>query len=203
MTVEPLCRFLASAQVVQWNPAACEGKVVWLCSTNVDLFREPYPVENAGSFTMEDRSWMHHAMTLAAAAENEGEVPVGAVVVRDGKILGEGWNRTISANDPTAHAEILALREAGDRCGNYRLPGCTLYVTLEPCCMCAGAMIHARLDRVVFGAIDPKTGAAGGVFQVLTDPRHNQVPVVEGGCLSKECGDQLRRFFRRRREEKT
>jgi hypothetical protein len=129
VTVEPLCRFLASAQVVQWNPAACEGKVVWLCSTNVDLFREPYPVENAGSFTMEDRSWMHHAMTLAAAAENEGEVPVGAVVVRDGKILGEGWNRTISANDPTAHAEILALREAGDRCGNYRLPGCTLYAT--------------------------------------------------------------------------
>ncbi len=145
---------------------------------------------------------MRHAMSLAAAAEAEGEVPVGAVVTRDGKVLGEGWNRTISASDPTAHAEILALREAGDHCGNYRLPGCTLYVTLEPCCMCAGAIIHARLDRVVFGAIDPKTGAAGGVFQLLTDRRHNQVPVVEGGCLADECGEQLRQFFRRRRQEK-
>jgi tRNA(adenine34) deaminase len=155
----------------------------------------------ASLFSQEDRHWMKHAMAFAAAAEEQGEVPVGAVVVRDGEILGEGWNRTILDNDPAAHAEIVALREAGSRCGNYRLPGCVLYVTLEPCCMCAGAMIHARLDRVVFGAIDPKTGAAGGVFQLLTDPRHNQVPVVEGGCLSKECGEQLRQFFRRRREE--
>lgn len=155
----------------------------------------------ARDIRQEDRQWMKHAMALAAAAEKEGEVPVGAVVVRDGEILGEGWNRTILNSDPAAHAEIVALRDAGSRCGNYRLPGCTLYVTLEPCCMCAGAMIHARLDRVVFGAIDPKTGAAGGVFQLLTDPRHNQVPLVEGGCLSKECGEQLRQFFRRRREE--
>lgn len=145
---------------------------------------------------------MQHAMALAASAESDGEVPVGAVVVSDGAVLGEGYNRALSTSDPTAHAEILALREAGRRRGNYRLPGCTLYVSLEPCCMCAGAIIHARVDRVVFGAIDPKTGAAGGVFDLLADPRHNQVPVVEGGCLGDECGEQLRRFFRRRRREK-
>jgi tRNA(adenine34) deaminase len=159
--------------------------------------------EQVGFFNDQDLSWMRHAMSLAAAAEAAGEVPVGAVVVRDGRVLGEGWNQTITASDPAAHAEIVALRNAGGRCGNYRLPGTTLYVTLEPCCMCAGAMIHARLDRVVFGAVDPKTGAAGGVFQLLTDPRHNQVPVVEGGCLSTECGEQLRQFFRRRRQEQT
>jgi tRNA(adenine34) deaminase len=113
---------------------------------------------------------MEYAMSLARRAEAEGEVPVGAVVVLDGDIAGEGWNRTISLSDPAAHAEIIALRQAGGRIGNYRLPGCTLYVTLEPCCMCAGAMIHARLDRVVFGAADPKTGAAGGRFQVLGGP---------------------------------
>ncbi len=140
-------------------------------------------------------------MALATAAEADGEVPVGAVIVRDGEILGEGWNRTILENDPAAHAEIVALRNAGRRCENYRLPGCSLYVTLEPCCMCAGAIIHARLDRVIFGASDPKTGAAGGVFQLLSDPRHNQVPEVSGGCLATDCGEQLRRFFRRRRSE--
>lgn len=158
-------------------------------------------MDDANRFSREDRQWMKQAMALAAAAEEEGEVPVGAVIVRDGEILGEGWNRTILKSDPAAHAEIVALRNAGRRCGNYRLPGCSLYVTLEPCCMCAGAIIHARLDRVVFGASDPKTGAAGGVFQLLSDPRHNQVPEVRGGCLDAECGEQLRQFFRRRRSE--
>ena len=152
-------------------------------------------------FTPEDRHWMQHAMALGDVAEKEGEVPVGAVVIRDGKVLGEGWNRTISNSDPAAHAEIVALRQAGEVAGNYRLPGCTLYVTLEPCCMCAGAIVHARLDRVVYGAADPKTGAAGGVFNLLTDPRHNQVPEVEGGCMSEECSDQLKQFFRLKRKQ--
>ena len=155
-----------------------------------------------GPFTAGDRLWMRRAMALADAAEREGEVPVGAVVVRGEEIVGEGFNRTISLSDPAAHAEILALRRAGEHCGNYRLPGCTLYVTLEPWCMCAGAIVHARLDRVVYGAADPKTGAAGGVFDLLTDARHNQVPEVSGGCLAAECSEQLKRFFRRKRVEK-
>lgn len=146
---------------------------------------------------------MEHAMSLARRAEAEGEVPVGAVLVRDGELAGEGWNRTITLNDPAAHAEIIALRQAGERIGNYRLPGCTLYVTLEPCCMCAGAMIHARLDRVVFGAADPKTGAAGGRFQVLGDPGHNHSVSISGGCLADQCGEQLKRFFRRKREKRS
>lgn len=159
-------------------------------------------MEKHGIFSATDQSWMRHAMNLARVAEDHGEVPVGAIVVSDGRVAGEGWNRTISTSDPAAHAEIISLRNAGNHLGNYRLPGCTLYVTLEPCCMCAGAIIHARLNRVVFGAADPKTGAAGGVFQLLTDSRHNQVPAVEGGCLGEECGEQLRQFFRRRRQEK-
>lgn len=149
--------------------------------------------------TTADRKWMEHAIFLARRAETEGEVPVGAVIVLAGEQVGEGWNRVITGNDPSAHAEIMALRQAGARLGNYRLPECTLYVTLEPCCMCAGAMIHARLERVVFGAADPKTGAAGSVFEVLSDPRHNHAPVVSGGCLGSECGDQLQRFFKRKR----
>ena len=146
---------------------------------------------------------MKHAMALAGRAEADGEVPVGAVIVRDGEIVGEGWNRTISRCDPAAHAEIIALRQAGKLIANYRLPGCVLYVTLEPCCMCAGAMIHARLDRVVFGAPDPKTGAAGSRFQVLCDPAHNQRPALSSGCLADECSEQLKRFFRQKREEKS
>ena len=152
------------------------------------------------SLTQSDRKWMEHAISLAHRAEMEGEVPVGAVIIRDGEIVGEGWNRTIGLNDPAAHAEIIALREAGKNIGNYRLVDCTLYVTLEPCCMCAGAMIHARLEHVVFGAVDPKTGAAGSRFQVLCDPGHNHRPVVSGACLADECSEQLRRFFRRKRQ---
>lgn len=146
-----------------------------------------------------DQRCMRHALALAQRAEGEDEVPVGAVVVYDGEVVGEGWNRTIALHDASGHAEILALRAAGVRLGNYRLPGCTLYVTLEPCCMCAGAMIHARLERVVFGATDPKTGAAGSRFDLLDNPAHNHRPQVHGGCLAGECSTQLQAFFQARR----
>jgi tRNA(adenine34) deaminase len=146
-----------------------------------------------------DRAWMLRALDLAHRAGEEGEVPVGAVIVKEGQLVGEGWNRTISLNDPSAHAEILAMREAGKRLGNYRLPGCSLYVTLEPCPMCAGAMIHARLERVVYGAEDPKTGAAGGRFDLLGNPAHNHAPIVDGGCIADQCSVLLKDFFRQRR----
>jgi tRNA(adenine34) deaminase len=136
---------------------------------------------------------MRLALSLASTAEAEGEVPVGAVLVSGERIIGEGRNRTIALNDPSAHAEILALRAAGHELNNYRLPGCVLYVTLEPCCMCAGAMIHARLARVVFGAADPKTGAAGGKFSILLDEGHNHRVEAQGGCMEE----------RRRREAGT
>jgi len=146
-----------------------------------------------------DAQWMREALELARRAESEGEVPVGALVVRDGEALGRGWNRTVSLNDPTAHAEILALREAGAKAANYRLPGCTLYATLEPCAMCVGAMIHARVERLVYGAHDPKTGAAGGRFDLLNNPAHNHRSAAEGGVLADECGALLQNFFRGRR----
>ncbi len=142
---------------------------------------------------------MREALALAARAEGEGEVPVGAVVVRDGEVIGRGWNRTIGDSDPCGHAEIFALREAGRALGNYRLTGCELYVTLEPCPMCAGAMVHARIGRLVYGAPDPKTGAAGSVFDLLPGDRHNHRVAVAGGCLGDECAEQLRTFFRARR----
>jgi tRNA(adenine34) deaminase len=146
-----------------------------------------------------DQRFMRLAMELAQRAEAAGEVPVGAVLVRDEQVIGEGWNRVISDSDPSAHAELVALRAAATRLGNYRLPGCTLYVTLEPCCMCAGAIIHARLERVVYGAFDPKTGAAGSVFDLLTSPLHNHLPAVQSYVLGDACGEQLRTFFRNRR----
>lgn len=151
--------------------------------------------------TLDSRAsvWMGEALLLARRAGEEDEVPVGAVVVREGKIIGRGWNRNISLHDPSAHAEIIAMREAGIALGNYRLNGCTLYVTLEPCSMCAGAMIHARLDRIVFGADDPKTGAAGGKFDLLGNPAHNHAPEISGGCLAAECSVLLKDFFRQRR----
>ncbi len=142
---------------------------------------------------------MRRALQLAAQAEAEGEVPVGAVLVRDGQCIGEGHNRPIGAHDASAHAEIQALRAAGALAGNYRLPGSTLYVTLEPCVMCAGAIVHARVARVVFAATDPKTGAAGSVFDTLVSPLHNHRVVVQGGLLATEAGELLRRFFRARR----
>lgn len=153
----------------------------------------------ARGFSPVDRDWMRHALMLARRAEAEGEVPVGAVVADARGLLGEGWNRTIALKDPTAHAEILALREAARERDNYRLPGCTLYVTLEPCLMCAGAMIHARLQRIVYGAADPKTGAAGGRFDYLLRAEHNHRVQVEGGCCAEESGVLLRAFFRQRR----
>lgn len=147
----------------------------------------------------QDRLWMAEALALAGRAGREGEVPIGAVIVKDGEIIGKGWNRNIGLNDPSAHAEIMAMRDAGKRLGNHRLPGCSLYVTLEPCPMCAGAMIHARLARVVYGADDPKTGTAGGVFDLLNHPAHNHVVNVTGACMADECSALLKDFFRKRR----
>ena len=148
-----------------------------------------------------DQRWMRQALALAERAEHEyDEIPVGAVLVdAAGNAVGEGWNRNIAEHDPTAHAEIVAMRQAGVELGNHRLLGCTLYVTLEPCAMCAMAMVHARLARVVFGASDPKTGAAGSVFDLLADPRHNHRVEVLGGVLGDEAGRRLTNWFRRRR----
>ena len=142
---------------------------------------------------------MDEALMLARKAADEKEVPVGAVVVAEGGIVGRGWNRNIGLHDPSAHAAIMAMRDAGKTVGNHRLTNCTLYVTLEPCLMCVGAMIHARLERVVYGADDPKTGAAGGKFDLLLNPVHNHAPMVAGGCLAVECSVLLKDFFRQRR----
>ena len=151
------------------------------------------------SFTQVDITCMAEALLLAQHAADEGEVPIGAVVARDGEIVGRGWNQNIGLHDPSAHAEIMAMRDAGNFLGNHRLPGCTLYVTLEPCPMCAGAIIHARLERVVFGASDSKTGAAGGKFDLLGNPAHNHTPLIDGGCLADKCSLLLKDFFRQRR----
>ncbi|TVR59639.1 MAG: tRNA adenosine(34) deaminase TadA [Candidatus Competibacteraceae bacterium] len=142
---------------------------------------------------------MRQALALARRAAAAGEVPVGAVLVVGDEALGEGWNQPIGACDPTAHAEIVALRAAAARIGNYRLPGSTLYVTLEPCPMCAGAMVHARVARVVFGAADPRAGAAGTAFNLLQAAALNHRAEVTGGMLAEECGTLLREFFRTRR----
>jgi tRNA(adenine34) deaminase len=153
----------------------------------------------SGTQSSTDKAWMSEALVLARQAGVEEEVPVGAVVVKEGQIVGRGWNRNIGLHDASAHAEIMAMREAGTRLANHRLPGCTLYVTLEPCAMCAGAMIHARLDRVVFGASDPKTGALGGKFDLWGDSVPNHAPKVKGGCLTDKCSVLLKDFFRQRR----
>lgn len=150
--------------------------------------------------TAEDERWMRRALELAARAAQAGEVPVGALVVLDGQVVGEGGNAPIANADPTAHAEIAALRDAAARLGNYRLPGATLYVTLEPCAMCAGAMIHARVSRVVFGAPDPKTGVAGSVIDLFAEQRLNHHAKVRGGVLHAECAALLRGFFAARRK---
>ena len=149
----------------------------------------------------DDIGFMERALAEARAAGERGEVPVGAVLVRDGEVLAAAGNGPVGAHDPTAHAEIRVLREAGQRVGNYRLPGAVIYVTLEPCAMCIGALIHARVQRVVFGAADPKTGAAGGAFDLSARPEHNHTLAVEGGVLGDVAGDLLRAFFRRRRAE--
>ena len=143
--------------------------------------------------------FMTEALALAADARQAGEVPVGAVVVHEGQIIGRGFNAPISLHDPSAHAEIQALRAAAQALGNYRLAGCTLYVTLEPCAMCAGAIQHARIARVVFGASDPKTGACGSVINLFAEPLLNHHTEVEGGMLAQQCGELLTTFFRERR----
>ena len=149
-----------------------------------------------------DIFWMQHALELAQRAESEGEVPVGAVVVYQDEVIGEGWNRPILENDPTAHAEIMALRSAAKKINNYRLPGTTLYVTLEPCMMCSGAIIHSRVNRVVYGAQDPKAGAFESTFKLLGTDQLNHQVIVDKGVLAEECGQILTDFFRKRREEK-
>src|SRR5262245_703142 len=151
----------------------------------------------AGGFSEADHAWMQQALSLADRAQQEDdEIPVGALLVgADGQLLAEGWNRNISERDPSAHAEIVAMRKAGQALGNHRLLGSTLYVTLEPCAMCAMAMVHARVARVVFGASDPKTGAAGSVFDLLADPRHNHRVDVVGGVLAEESGTRLTNYF--------
>lgn len=148
-----------------------------------------------------DKRWMQHALELADRAErDDDEIPVGALIVDPaGGLVGEGWNRNIAEHDPSAHAEIVAMRRAGLALGNHRLVGCTVYVTLEPCAMCAMAMVHARVARVVFGARDPKTGAAGSVFDLLADPRHNHRVLVQGGVLADDASARLVDYFRRKR----
>jgi tRNA(Arg) A34 adenosine deaminase TadA len=148
-----------------------------------------------------DERWMRHAFALADRAEREfDEIPVGAVLVgADGRLLGEGWNRNIAEHDPSAHAEIMAMRAAGRALRNHRLVGATLYVTLEPCAMCAMALVHARVARLVYGASDPKTGACGSVFDLVADPRHNHRVEVQGGMLGEEAGRRLSNYFRAKR----
>jgi tRNA(adenine34) deaminase len=149
----------------------------------------------------EDAHFMRVALALAEAAGGQGEVPVGAVVVADGAVVGRGANAPIASRDPTAHAEIAALRAASSTLGNYRLPGCDLYVTLEPCAMCAGAIMQARIRRLVFGASDPKIGACGGVVDLFGEPRLNHHTSVAGGVLAEQCGALLKRFFAERRSD--
>jgi tRNA(Arg) A34 adenosine deaminase TadA len=157
-------------------------------------------IEPSGSFSAEDVQHMQRALQLAAHARDaENEVPVGAVLVQGGEIIGLGWNRNITLHDPTAHAEIQAMRAAGEKLANHRLSGATLYVTLEPCSMCAMAMIHARIGRLVYAAADPKTGAAGSVFDTLISERHNHRIEVASGLLADESASLLRDFFRARR----
>ncbi len=152
-----------------------------------------------------EQRWMRQALALAERAQREDdEIPVGALVVdAEGKLVAEGWNRNIAECDPSAHAEIVAMRRTGAAIGNHRLVGCTLYVTLEPCAMCAMAMVHARVARVVYGASDPKTGAAGSVFDLLADPRHNHRVEVVAGVLGEQASSMLTNYFRAKRGKPT
>ncbi len=148
---------------------------------------------------MNDEYFMRMALSAASEAKAQGEVPVGAVLVRDGEVIATGFNQPIGQHDPSAHAEIAALRAGAKALANYRMPGCTLYVTLEPCAMCAGAMMHARLSRVVYGASDPKTGACGSIVNLFAEERLNHHTAVTGGVLSDECSSLLSSFFAERR----
>ena len=149
-----------------------------------------------------DEKWMRYALTMADKAEQIGEVPVGAVLVLDDEVIAQGYNMVISNHDPCAHAEIMALRHGGQQLQNYRMLGATLYVTLEPCCMCAGAIVHSRIKRVVYGAPDLKTGAAGSAFNLLNDEQHNHQVLCTAGVLSNDCAAKISAFFSRRRQEK-
>jgi tRNA(adenine34) deaminase len=149
---------------------------------------------------MSDENYMREALALARLAAEAGEVPVGAVVVKEGTVVGRGYNRPVSRRDPTAHAEVVALRDAAERVGNYRLSGCELYVTLEPCVMCAGAIMHARIGRVVYGAADSKSGACGSVVNLFADNRLNHHAVVASGVMAEEAGKLLQDFFSVRRQ---
>ncbi len=149
---------------------------------------------------MNDENWMQLALSLAKKAEQQDEVPIGAILVMDGECIAKGWNQPISTNDTTAHAEIMALRAASEQLQNYRLPSTTLYVTLEPCVMCAGALIHARVARVVYGATDPKAGAAGSVFELLGTDKLNHKIEITRGVMKDECASLLTSFFQRRRK---
>ncbi len=149
-----------------------------------------------------DELWMRQALRLAHKAAQLGEVPVGAVLVKDNQLLAEGWNQPIAGHDPTAHAEIMAIRRAAQVEQNYRLPGTTLYITIEPCSMCAGAIVHARIERVVFGAIEPRAGAAGSVLNLLQNSQFNHQVEVQSGILAEECGQVLKDFFRSRRKNR-
>jgi tRNA(adenine34) deaminase len=149
---------------------------------------------------MSDDHFMREALELARRAADAGEVPVGAVIVRNGAIVGRGYNQPVSGNDPTAHAEVMALRDAAERIGNYRLAECEMFVTLEPCAMCAGAIMHARLSRVVYGAADPKSGACGSVVDLFAEGRLNHHAAIVGGVMAEEAGAMLRDFFAVRRK---
>lgn len=149
-----------------------------------------------------DVRWMREALVLAQTARDAGEVPVGALVVAGGEIVGRGYNQPISSHDPTAHAEVVALRDAAGRLANYRLPGATLYVTMEPCVMCAGALLHARVARVVYGAREYKTGAHGSIVDVFAEPRLNHHCEIVGGVLAEECAAMISDFFESRRQQK-
>lgn len=148
-----------------------------------------------------DEDWMRYALELAERADKEGEIPVGAVLVQDNQVIAEGWNRPISTHNPTAHAEIMVLQQGGLALQNYRLLNTTLYVTLEPCVMCAGAMVHSRIQRLVYGASDLKTGAAGSLMDILGHPGMNHHVEVTAGILAEECSARLSDFFKRRREQ--
>lgn len=146
-----------------------------------------------------DAAWMRLALEQAREAEKAGEVPVGALVIKDGAIMGQGQNRNLRDNDPTAHAEIVALRQAAAALGNHRLSGCQMFVTIEPCAMCAGAMVHARIARLVYGATDPKAGAVSSILQVVNHPQLNHMMEIKAGVLAEECSAVLQDFFRKRR----
>ena len=152
------------------------------------------PVTNPST----DELWMEEALRAAQRALEAGEVPIGAVVVCENKVIGRGWNPNLTNSDPTAHAEIMALREAGEGLGNHRLSGCELFATIEPCAMCAGALVHARIKRLIYGADDPKAGAVHSVLQVLNHPKLNHQMDVRGGVLASRCADLLQTFFRQR-----